>query len=622
MIQVSILASLRRDLGIAALCAAALLAGVAQTRAQSTGDSPQAAVEATPQPSATSAPAPHVEPTLIKPDGAQAGNETAGTDVPTNVDMTETPADGKVPSAEVDNPRFDFGETWTGGDLEHEFTIRNAGEAPLKILRVKPSCGCTAAGKYPDEIAPGESGKFPFKLNTSRLHGKFTKSITVSTNDPKNRQMQLLLTGEIKQFVEMEPKLVQFGRVKADTVSTSKVTLTNNTNEELKLAIDPNADLKCFSAKLEETVPGKQYELTVTAKPPFETGINRVTIPVRTGVEKQPTIDVTVIATLPQRIEFRPDKIQIAGPARAESERRVLLTNNGDEPLHVKDVASTDSRLTVESTEIEAGQKYQLAVKIPANYTNPAADAAIVIKTDDAKEPELRIPVVGRTAPRVERPTRPAMTMVGESAPESATHTYDGKEITIGGKHDKVQFVTFYASWCGFCKKALPKIEELQEKYKDNPDVQVIAVNLDDRSGRRARTEEETINHYKEMKLTMPMVMDSDKAISRPYKVSSFPTMFVIGKSGEVEAVHVGAAVGFENTVTNEIEALLAGKTRADFADAAGAAGPTILRGGPTARTAAVGGDNAEAKSPEGGQEGAEAKAADGAQLEDRDTPE
>ncbi len=69
----------------------------------------------------------------------------------------------------------------------------------------------------------------------------------------------------------------------------------------------------------------------------------------------------------------------------------------------------------------------------------------------------------------------------------------------------------------------------------------------------------------------MPLVLDSERVLGDPYKVKSFPTMFVIGKSGEVEAVHIGAGAGFEKAVAKEIDLLLAGKTRSDFPGAAAA---------------------------------------------------
>jgi thiol-disulfide isomerase/thioredoxin len=482
----------------------------------------------------------------------------------------ENPASSikQVPIVEVDAPKHDFGEVWQGDALKHTFEIRNGGDAPLRIVRVKPACGCTVAGKYPKEIAPGESGAFPFQLNTKRLAGKFTKSIAVTTNDTKSAQTRLLLTGEVKQHVDVAPRLAQFGRVKPDSVITRKITLTNNTSEPLKLLVDPTQDLKCFKAQVEELVPGKKFELNVTAAPPFQTGINRINLRLATGIKQQEKLEITCIATLPKRIEMRPDKIQVPEVTRSETVRKIWMANNGEAPVNITSVASTDTRLAVDYKEVEAGRKYQLSVTVPEGYGNPADDAAILIETDDDKTALVRLPIKAKKKRTPVRPKRPAMTMLGKPAPEHATQTFRGDELKIGNGSDKVQLLAFYASWCGFCKRALPQIEGLQKKYANNPEVEVVAINLDDRAGRRARTEAKSIEHYEQMKLTMPMVLDSDKKLGRPYKVVSYPTMFVVGKTGTIEAVHVGARAGFDKTIAKQIDALLEGKTRADFGKA------------------------------------------------------
>jgi thiol-disulfide isomerase/thioredoxin len=169
--------------------------------------------------------------------------------------------------------------------------------------------------------------------------------------------------------------------------------------------------------------------------------------------------------------------------------------------------------------------------------------------------------------PQAKPRQRPAMELLGESAPEAVATTYDGKEITIGGKPEKPQVLFFYASWCGFSKRAIPHINSLHEKYKDKG-VDVVAVSMDGREGSRGRTPEQILQQYNDLKLSLPMTMDPDRKIGGPYKVSSFPTLFVVGQSGEVEAVHIGAKPDLESQVSQELDLLLQGKTREDFPEA------------------------------------------------------
>lgn len=174
--------------------------------------------------------------------------------------------------------------------------------------------------------------------------------------------------------------------------------------------------------------------------------------------------------------------------------------------------------------------------------------------------------------PQQQPQQRPAMQLVGKPAPAYTFKTIDGKEMKIGGNPGKPQVVFCYASWCGFCRKAQPWIETVYQTYKDKG-VDIIAINLDDRGdpekNKRAKTEEQSLQQYNEAKLTMPMTMttaDNDtRKVAGDYKVQSFPTLFVVGKDGTVEAVHIGAKEGLDKTIATELDVLLAGKTRADF---------------------------------------------------------
>ncbi|HNQ22198.1 MAG TPA: TlpA disulfide reductase family protein [Phycisphaerae bacterium] len=231
-----------------------------------------------------------------------------------------------------------------------------------------------------------------------------------------------------------------------------------------------------------------------------------------------------------------------------------------------------------------------LAVGTPASAQQ--ADTASQIKQLEQAQQELRTELDGlkremqamreqlqqalaqmRSAQQPAQPQpRPAAQLVGKPAPEYTFKTIDGKEMKIGGNPGKPQVVFCYASWCGFCRKAQPWIETVYQSYKDKG-VDVLAINLDDRGdpekNKRAKTEEQSLQQYNEAKLTMPMTMttaDNDtRKVAGDYKVQSFPTLFVVGKDGTIEAVHIGAKEGLDKTIAAELDILLAGKTRADF---------------------------------------------------------
>ncbi|NOX58478.1 MAG: DUF1573 domain-containing protein [Planctomycetes bacterium] len=491
---------------------------------------------------------------------AQAGGSKPATgEVPVSTQPTDAPQISPV------EPTHDFGKVWMGKNLKHTFVIKNTGNKPLKITRVKPSCGCTKKGKHPTEIAPGQSGEFTFGLATKKLNGKFTKAITITTNDPKKKSTILKLVGEVQHFVAVKPNAATFGNVKADSILTKTLKVRNNTGSKLSIKLAEDASKGCFVAELAEVVPGMEYELTVRAQPPFANGNNSHTIRLLTDHPDQKEVRIRCRATLPRRLEVGPPRLRIASGTKNSSDRILRFTNNGDSLVHLTSVttsADTD-KLKTKFKALREGRSYMVTVTIPANYTPPASGVSIVLHTDDSETPELKVPIQSAKRPAKPRKTPPEL-MLGKAAPAKVAKTVAGDEINIGGKSEEVEVIVFYASWCGFCKKALPKLETLSQSLKSsNKKAKIIAINLDAPGGRRGRTQEQSIKHYEGMKLSMPLVLDPTKQYGAPYKVRSFPTMFVVGQSGIVESVHVGARKGFENILAKEIDTLLSGKSLA-----------------------------------------------------------
>ena len=159
---------------------------------------------------------------------------------------------------------------------------------------------------------------------------------------------------------------------------------------------------------------------------------------------------------------------------------------------------------------------------------------------------------------------RPALEMLGKPAPAFDVTTHDGNQMTVGGKRDKPQVVFCWVSWCSYCRKSLPWIEGVHQDYKDKG-VEVIAVNLDKRKGSSAKTLEDTLKVYNQAECTMPMTMTTDTndagKIGTTYKAISFPTLFVVGQSGNVEAVYIGAKANLKELVSADLDKLLAGET-------------------------------------------------------------
>jgi thiol-disulfide isomerase/thioredoxin len=118
----------------------------------------------------------------------------------------------------------------------------------------------------------------------------------------------------------------------------------------------------------------------------------------------------------------------------------------------------------------------------------------------------------------------------------------------------------FWATWCGPCVKAMPDVDGVAKKFKDQGLV-FYAVNCGE--------DIETIKAFlAQAQLDPTVAVDTKDEIGPLYKVEGIPQTVLIGKDGKVQVVHVGFSPDLGKTLTKNIEDLLAGKDLAKEAQA------------------------------------------------------
>ncbi len=106
---------------------------------------------------------------------------------------------GKETSKETgvwDKVTHDFGNVPQNVPVSVTFKVKNTSKTPFVISSVNAQCGCTTPSYSKDPIMSGKSGEVKAQFNAANL-GAFTKTVTVTTNDPKNPTIVLTLKGTV-----------------------------------------------------------------------------------------------------------------------------------------------------------------------------------------------------------------------------------------------------------------------------------------------------------------------------------------------------------------------------------------------------------------------------------------
>ncbi|MGJ8681210.1 peroxiredoxin family protein [Paraglaciecola sp.] len=103
----------------------------------------------------------------------------------------------------------------------------------------------------------------------------------------------------------------------------------------------------------------------------------------------------------------------------------------------------------------------------------------------------------------------------------------DNQQIRLSEFKGQPVILVFWATWCPYCKKLLPGMQTLHDKYK-NKGLKIIAVNI--------KEDWKPKVYWRNHEYTFDAVLEGDK-LANVYGVTGTPTVVFIEPSGKVAKV-------------------------------------------------------------------------------------
>jgi hypothetical protein len=304
------------------------------------------------------------------------------------------PAAGGPPRPAVDENVFDFGTVERGTPVAHTFRLPNRGGAELRIDHVKSSCGCTVAVVSEQTIAPGAEGRVAVTLDTGRLRGRTTKTVTVYTNDPAAPTVGLSLTGQVTTDLVITPETVYLGRIRRGEGVRREVTIApgregasftvdrvERSNPAVRARLEPRGDL-----------PGQR--LVVELERDIPLGRFNETLLLHTTSPREPVVRLPVLGSVEGDVVVLPPQVTF-GVSRGGTapERELYVRNRGARPVNVTRVAVPERIASCRVDVVEAGEEYRLTVKLRDDLPRGKVEGAVEIFTDHPDEGHIVVPL-------------------------------------------------------------------------------------------------------------------------------------------------------------------------------------------------------------------------------------
>jgi thiol-disulfide isomerase/thioredoxin len=126
-------------------------------------------------------------------------------------------------------------------------------------------------------------------------------------------------------------------------------------------------------------------------------------------------------------------------------------------------------------------------------------------------------------------------------APDFALTDTEGNTVTLSSLKGKTVILDFWATWCGPCKASFPAMQVLVDKYKNNPEVKILFVNVRETGASDQEKLDKAKKYIASKNYTFQVLMDYKSMTYAPYEIVGIPTKCIIDKNGIMRYKIVGA---------------------------------------------------------------------------------
>ena len=266
----------------------------------------------------------------------------------------------KGPKAVFENTEIIKSGIREGKPVTVEYKLTNAGDMNLIIDKVVPSCGCTIP-KFDPIIKPGQKGTIKLVLDTEGITGAFRKTAVVSTNDPANPYVNLVLLGDtVSNIVVDKGRRLSLVGCLSETI-TNTATISDPDGKPVFIAGVENPMPDYVDASLKPVKGTGKYQLTVTSK---AKKMVEFAGPIFLRMPNGSKISIYVVADIKGAFKVRPHAVYFgavpnAGPAPV---RGIVVQKACTQKLTLDKILVNREHFKITETWQKPGEKLYLEI--------------------------------------------------------------------------------------------------------------------------------------------------------------------------------------------------------------------------------------------------------------------
>jgi len=256
-------------------------------------------------------------------------------------------------------------------------------------------------------IPSGQEGKINLSVKTKDFReGKFTKSATISSNDPKHPSLRIKLKGEVKKYISIKPSPRLYLTGFEGEILSKSLKIINNEDSTLKIThLESDIDDK-INYELKPLVEGKEYELMVKTLE-GQQGRPRGKITLTTNSEKKPKIEIRVSINFKDELTISPSTLYFGnipittkpgGPApKPNLTKHITVRKERGDPIKIEKLIPGSDLIQTRIETKEEGKSYIIIVTLDKDKLEKGLiKETLEIHTNYKKRPVFKIKLKGK----------------------------------------------------------------------------------------------------------------------------------------------------------------------------------------------------------------------------------
>jgi hypothetical protein len=140
--------------------------------------------------------------------------------------------------------------------------------------------------------AKGKVWRVEMALSNDAKVGALSDYVTIHTNHPKQKIVQIPVSGFVRPVVAVTPPVADFGKIELKQPLRKALNIRNFATEPIKVTSIEQTGVKGIEAKLEPLEEGREYQVRLVLNPEIGKGPFAGKITIRTDSPKVPLLEV------------------------------------------------------------------------------------------------------------------------------------------------------------------------------------------------------------------------------------------------------------------------------------------------------------------------------------------